>query len=155
MKKLLLFLGALTLSGCLDATGPSSSDPATETFATSLGVDLTQMTKTSSGTYYKDEFVGTGAQLSNPTTSTNVNVDYSGYIKNGTLFDTNTGVSFPLGGLIVGFIDGMIGMKVGGTRLIVIPSELGYGNSTQTTPRATIPPNSTLIFRVKLNAFTL
>jgi FKBP-type peptidyl-prolyl cis-trans isomerase FkpA len=155
MKRLLLLFGALTLSGCLDATtGPTTSDPATETFATSLGVNISQMTKTTAGTYYKDEFVGTGTQLTTPQTTTSVNVDYSGYLTNGTLFDTNTGTSFPLGGVIVGFVDGMIGMRVGGTRLIVIPSALGYQNSTQTTPRATIPPNSTLVFRIKLNSFT-
>ena len=84
-----------------------------------------------------------------------MSVDYSGYLPDGTLFDQGTGITFPLGGVIFGFVDGMIGMKVGGTRLIVIPSELGYGNSTSTTSRGvTIPKNSTLVFRIKLNSFT-
>lgn len=154
MKRLALLLGTLSLAACLDTTGPTPSDPASDTYAASLGVDLTKMTKTTSGTYYLDESVGTGTALTTPQTITQVNVDYSGYLTNGTLFDTSTGATFQLGGVIFGFVDGIVGMKPGGTRLIVIPSELGYGNSTQTTSRAKIPANSTLVFRIKLNSFT-
>ena len=154
MKRLFLLLGTLALAGCLDTTGPTPSDPTKDTFASSLGVDLTKMQQTASGTYYQDLSLGTGTALTNPTTATTVNVDYSGYLPNGTLFDTGTGSSFALGGVIVGFVDGIIGMQPGGTRLIVIPSDLGYGNSTQTTGRATIPANSTLVFKIKLNSFT-
>ena len=153
MKRLLLLLCTVTLSGCLDTSLATPSDPTKDTFAASLGVDLSKMTKTASGTYYRDQFVGTGDQLTTPQTTTTVNVDYSGYLTNGTLFDTGTAVSFQLGGVIFGFVDGMVGMKAGGTRLIVIPSDLGYGNSTQTTARTTIPANSTLVFVIKLNSF--
>ena len=154
MKRFFLLLGAVMLTGCLDTTGPTPSNPSTETFASTLGVNISNMQKTASGTYYVDEVVGTGAALSAPQTNTTVNVDYSGYLKSGTLFDSGSNISFQLGGVILGFVDGMVGMKTGGTRLIVIPSELGYGNSTQNTNLTTIPPNSTLIFRVKLNGFT-
>lgn len=154
MKRLFLLLGTLALAGCLDTTGPNPSDPATETFAPSLGVNISSMTVTQNGTYFKDEVVGTGTALTNPQTTTTVNVDYTGYLTDGTIFDANTSSSFQLGGVIFGFVDGMVGMAPGGTRLIVIPSDLAYGNSTQTTARTTIKPNSTLVFRVKLNSFT-
>lgn len=155
MKRLLLLLGAVSLVGCLDTTGPAASNPANETFATSLGINISQMSVTQNGTYFIDSVVGTGTQITNPQTTTNVNVDYVGYLSDGTIFDANNGASFPLGGVIVGFVDGMVGMKVGGTRLIVIPSDLAYGNSTQTTGRGvTIKPNSTLVFRIKLNSVT-
>jgi FKBP-type peptidyl-prolyl cis-trans isomerase len=156
MKRLFLLLGALSLSACLgDATGPTPSNPATETFASSLGVNLTDgsFKKTASGTYYKDLTVGTGTALNAPTATTEVDVTYTGWLKSGSQFDTGTNLKFALGGVIFGFVDGMLGMNVGGERLVVIPSELAYGNTTQNGPTATIPPNSTLIFRIKLNSF--
>jgi FKBP-type peptidyl-prolyl cis-trans isomerase len=47
---------------------------------------------------------------------------------------------------VAGLHDGMVGMRVGGVRKIVIPSALGYGNQ----PRSSIPPNSTLVFDIRL-----
>ena len=56
--------------------------------------------------------------------------------------------TFPLDGVIAGWQQGVPGMKVGGTRLLVIPGELGYGEQgTQG-----IPPNETLIFVVQLES---
>ena len=155
MKRLLLLLGAVSLVGCLDMTSPSGSNPATESFASSLGVNISQMSVTQNGTYFIDSVVGTGTQITNPQTTTTVNVDYVGYLTDGTVFDANTNTPFPLGQVIVGFVDGIVGMKVGGTRLIVIPSDLAYGNTTQTTGKGvTIKPNSTLVFKIKLNSVT-
>ena len=55
-------------------------------------------------------------------------------------------ISFPLDGLIQGWIQGLPGMKVGGQRLLVIPGDLGYGPQGQ----GTILPNETLVFVVQL-----
>ena len=55
-------------------------------------------------------------------------------------------ISFPLDGLIQGWIQGLPGMKVGGQRLLVIPGDLGYGPQGQ----GTILPNETLVFVVEL-----
>ena len=152
MKRAFLLFGALALAGCLDTSAPApGSDPATETFATSLGVNIASMQKTPSGTYYQDIVVGTGNALTVPpaTAATQVTVDYTGWLKTGEQFDTGTGKPFQLGGVIYGFADGMIGMNVGGDRLIVVPSDLAYGNSSN----GSIPGRSTLVFRVKLKAF--
>lgn len=77
---------------------------------------------------------------------------YGTLASDGTLFDENftkdTAFTFPLGGgqVIQGWDKGLEGMKVGGTRRLVIPSNLAYGESGQ----GSIPPNSDLVFVVKL-----
>ena len=92
--------------------------------------------------------VGTGAEAKPGTV---VTVDYVGKLTDGTVFDTSVGkqpLTFTLGeqGIIPGFQIGVNGMKVGGERLLAIPPSLGYG----TQQVGTIPPNSTLVFEVKL-----
>ncbi|MDO8561884.1 MAG: FKBP-type peptidyl-prolyl cis-trans isomerase [bacterium] len=92
--------------------------------------------------------VGTGAEAK---PGTQVSVEYTGKLTDGTVFDSNVGKAplvFTLGaqGIIPGFQIGVNGMKVGGERLLAIPPSLGYGAQQV----GTIPPNSTLIFDVKL-----
>ena len=155
-------LGAMALVGCLDTTAATpvpvaGSNPATETFAANLGVNIAQMTKTVNGTYFKDITLGTGTPLTAPpaTQNTLVAFTYIGWLKNGTVFDSGTVTlanQVPLGGLIGGFTDGILGMNIGGDRLLVIPSDNAYGNSTKQTKFTIIPSNSTLVFRIKLTA---
>lgn len=78
-------------------------------------------------------------------------VNYIGVLPNGTVFDSSQGrgpFTFTLGGgqVIKGWDTGLIGMKVGGTRLIAIPPELAYGERAI----GQIPANSSLIFQVEL-----
>jgi FKBP-type peptidyl-prolyl cis-trans isomerase len=148
MKRLALLLASLSLAACsLQTTEVPNipSDPATETFASGLGVDIPTMTKTANGAYYKELSVGTGATL---TGTPLILYTYAAYLKNGAMFQSNA-VTVPqsLAGLVFGMQEGMQGMKVGGERLIVIPSALGYGNTTGLP----IPPNSTVIFDVRLD----
>jgi FKBP-type peptidyl-prolyl cis-trans isomerase len=79
-----------------------------------------------------------------------INVKYKGALaSNGEVFDSNQdGVEFPLneGGLIQGWIEGVPGMKVGGKRKLVIPSEKGYGEQGT----GGIPPNADLVFEIEL-----
>jgi FKBP-type peptidyl-prolyl cis-trans isomerase len=153
MKRLFLLLATITLAGCgLESTGPANNptDPATETFASSLGIDLSTMTETSSGDYYKDLTVGTGNVINGDAI---VAFTYSGYLKDGTQFQTgaiNLSDNEAVSALILGMQDDLQGMRVGGRRQMVIPSEFGYGNATVTG----VPPNSTLIFDVTLTAIT-
>lgn len=136
-----------------DVTGlEPPSDPATETFASSLNVDLTQMSKLASGTYVQDITTGTGAEVLAGTDT--VWVNYAGHLKDGTLFDSGTNARFVPASLVSGFQAGLIGMKVGGERLMVIPSAQGYGGTSVKNPatgKVIIPRQSTLIFRVTLN----
>jgi FKBP-type peptidyl-prolyl cis-trans isomerase len=109
------------------------------------------MTKTPSGLRYRDTNVGSGAAAQPGHT---VSVHYTGWLTNGTKFDSsrdrNEPFDFPLGGgrVIKGWDEGVAGMKIGGRRLLVIPPNLAYGPSG-TGP---IPPNSTLVFDVELLA---
>lgn len=79
---------------------------------------------------------------------------YGTLASNGTLFDENftkkTLFQFQLGAgqVIPGWDQGLVGMKVGGTRRLVIPADLAYGSQAQ----GSIPANSTLVFVVKLVA---
>ncbi len=82
-----------------------------------------------------------------------VTVHYTGWLKNGTQFDSSLTrgepFQFPLGAgrVIPGWDQGVAGMKEGGKRKLTIPSALGYGARGAGD---LIPPNSTLIFEVKL-----
>lgn len=83
-----------------------------------------------------------------------LSVNYTGWLQDGTKFDSSIDrgqtYDFPLGAgqVIAGWDEGVVGMKVNGTRLLVIPPSLGYGS----TPNGPIPANSTLIFEVQLVA---
>jgi len=95
--------------------------------------------------------VGTGAPV---VTGNTVSVQYTGWLANGKKFDssydhggTPVSVQVGLGKVIRGFDLGLIGMRLGGTRRLIIPAKLGYG--AQGSP-PTIPPNATLIFDITL-----
>ena len=132
-----------------DSTGVTAATVEGTTFASSLGVNLAASTRTTNGAYIRDIIVGPGAVVAAGQT---LNVKYSGYLANGTLFDTNTSAStfltFRLGasGLIAGFDEGVPGMHVGGTRQLLIPPALGYGPNDY----GPIPGNSVLVFTVQL-----
>jgi peptidylprolyl isomerase len=100
-----------------------------------------------------DEVVGTGTEA---VSGKKVTVNYTGTLENGTKFDSNTDPAFGhvqpfdftlgTGDVIKGWDQGVVGMKVGGKRKLLIPPALGYGSQSA----GTIPPNSTLIFEIEL-----
>jgi FKBP-type peptidyl-prolyl cis-trans isomerase FkpA len=101
-----------------------------------------------------DLVVGTGATAA---TGNNVTVAYTGWLHDsskaaakGSQFDSGT-ITFVLGAgrVIRGWDQGLVGMRVGGQRRLVIPPDLAYGSSS---PGAGIPPNATLVFDVTLNS---
>jgi len=101
------------------------------------------------GLVITDEVVGTGPEAMPGST---VLVHYVGTLEDGTEFDSNTAGDTPFsftlgeGRVIKGWDAGVVGMKVGGTRTLVIPSDLAYGPAGQ----GSIPPNATLFFTVEL-----
>lgn len=107
-------------------------------------------TKTASGLEYWDIKVGTGEVAQS---GKHVKVDYTGWLTNGKKFDSSVGTGKPfdfmLGAsqVIKGWDEGVAGMKVGGKRQLRIPPDLAYGKGGYST---VIPPNSTLIFDVRL-----
>ena len=98
-----------------------------------------------------DVEVGTGAEVQPGATIT---AHYTGALcKNGIIFqsslDFGNAITFPLDGVIAGWTRGVPGMKVGGTRRLIIPAEMAYGASS---PASNIPANSDLVFDIDLVA---
>ncbi|MFW9617830.1 FKBP-type peptidyl-prolyl cis-trans isomerase [Aquabacterium sp.] len=109
---------------------------------------------TTSGLQYEDVTVGSGAEAK---AGNFVSVHYTGWLYEGGVrgakFDSSKDrgqpFEFPLaaGHVIRGWDEGVQGMKVGGTRILVIPPQLGYGARGA---GGVIPPNATLMFEVEL-----
>jgi FKBP-type peptidyl-prolyl cis-trans isomerase len=142
-------VACVSLAACLPETHQCQdipSDPSTETFAPSLGVNLAQMERTNLGDYRSDLVVGTGPLLS---ALAQVEIHYTAYLVDGTMIDQFLDAPVPLNlstQSTIGLADGMLGMNVGGQRLIVVPSELALG----ACQNGTVPANSTIIYRVEL-----
>ena len=135
-----LVVSTAVLGGCGDGI---TAIEDTE-FAASLGINLAAMTRTSSGLYYQDIETGEGE----PATSGNaVEVAYTGWLSDGTQFDSGS-LTFTLGAgrVVAGFDEGVQGMRVSGVRRIVIPPALGYGSQA----RGAIPPDSILVFQIEV-----
>lgn len=98
-----------------------------------------------------DTVVGDGAEVPEGATIT---AHYTGALcADGTIFqsshDFGDAISFGLNQVIAGWTKGVPGMKIGGTRRLVIPSEMAYGSARAS---ASIPPNSDLVFDIELVA---
>jgi FKBP-type peptidyl-prolyl cis-trans isomerase FkpA len=105
--------------------------------------------KTASGLVYVPIKVGTGES---PTAEDKVKVNYEGTLRDGTVFDSSIQrgepVSFPLGGVIPCWTEGVQKMKVGGKSKLVCPADLAYGDQGQ----GPIPGGAALVFEVELLA---
>ena len=111
--------------------------------------NMDNFTTTADGLKFFDEITGVGVQANSGNT---VTVNYLGTLENGTKFDSSYDRKTPfttqigVGQVIKGWDEGIVGMKVGGKRKLIIPPNLGYGSQNL----GSIPPNSTLIFEVEL-----
>lgn len=100
----------------------------------------------------QDIVVGTGEVVKEGAT---VTAHYTGaLVKDGTIFQSshdgpNQPIEFPLSGVIQGWTLGVPGMKVGGTRRLIIPAAQAYGSQS---PAANIPANSDLVFDIEITA---
>lgn len=144
----LLLAVPFAVSGC----GTDSSEiPTIEatTFAASLGVNLAASTKTVNGLYYRDTSVGSGAVVS---AGQQLGMRYTLWLPNGTQVESNANGApyvFRLGtgAVIDGWDQGIPGMKVGGTRQLILPPSLAYGAAG--SPPA-IGSNAILVFSVQV-----
>lgn len=136
MKRFLLVLALLLVAACggNDTTGPT-------------------VTTTSAPYSQTDLVVGTGTVAA---AGNLVTVAYAGWLHDsskpdakGSQFDSSSSYSFRLGtgAVIRGWDVGVVGMRVGGQRRLVLPPDLAYGSSGY----AAIPPNATLVFDITLN----
>lgn len=157
-----LIIAAVPMAGCASGGGAPETSSTTgggprvlsqiemTTFSPSLDVQLDSMTKHPSGLYIQDFATGTGPVATRGKT---VVVRYKGFLPDGTLFDggpDGSEITFTLGSnrTIKAWEEGLLGMRVGGQRRLIVPPHLGYGSQGA----GPIPPNSVLVFDVQLIA---
>lgn len=151
MMRLRFSLGLVVLLG-LSACAPSVPAPAGGTAGSGGAPEAPKTVTTASGLQYIDTKLGDGAEAK---TGQRVSVHYTGTLDDGKKFDSskdrNQPFDFQLGaGMVIkGWDEGVAGMKVGGSRKLIIPMELAYG--PQGRP-PTIPPAARLTFEVDLLA---
>lgn len=129
------------------SAAPVAGDVATTTFSPRLEIDLSKMYRRPSGLYVQDMTQGNGAVALSGRTAV---VKYAGYFPDGRSFDSGE-ITITLGQnkVIRAWEDGVLGMRVGGTRRLVTPPHLAYG--ARGNP-PTIPPNAVLVFDMQLSA---
>ena len=92
------------------------------------------------------------------TPSSTITVHYTGWLTNGTIFDSNESpavpATFPLANLIQGWKTGLLGLQIGGERRLFIPSNQAYGAAGRPMATPPIPPNADLVFDIKLISTT-
>jgi hypothetical protein len=146
---------ALVLAGGLSTLAACGGSPVElevieeVSFAPSLGIDLAAFTRLPSGVYIRDHVVGSGRVIAAGDVAT---VQYTGWLRTGAQFDSGvyvydygvTNARTP----IAGWVLGMEGMAVGGTRTLIIPPEHAYGARAV----GPIPAGSVLVFRVTLQS---
>lgn len=150
MKRVISLVLLLFITTACAAGGSSSAiAPESISFAPSLQVDLSAMERTSTGVYFRDLSVGQGPAARR---GQQVGVHFAGFLPDGTPIDAVAPPSAPVefvvgeGRVIRGWESGIVGMRVGGQRQLVIPAAQAYGGRRV----GQVPPNATLVFVIKL-----
>ena len=150
MHRILLLL---SLAACApkepDVISNTPASIAEAKFASTLDIDIEKFDTNASGLYWRDLEAGDGAVVR---AGQVVSVNYDGRFPDGSPFDASDPgdpIRFPIGvgRVITGWDQGLVGMKIGGKRQLIIPPALGYGS--QGSPPV-IPPNATLVFTVEV-----
>ena len=149
-----MLFAAIFTTACLSTTdvpppGPPSN-PATDSFAASLNIKLDSMRKLNDDLYIQDLITPDSGRTAQAGDS--LSAEYTLWLPNGAQIETTDGhgvfeFRLGVGRVIAGWDQGVLGMTVGGVRRLVIGSNLGFGPN----PPVGIPPNSTLVFQVKLD----
>jgi FKBP-type peptidyl-prolyl cis-trans isomerase FkpA len=142
---LLMLAAAVTIPACSQKDAPLQADRKVAFKASPAAV------KTPSGLLYEELEIGKGAS---PAAGRQVLVHYDGWLADGTKFDSSIDRGEPfaftigVGRVIQGWDEGVMTMKVGGKRRLIIPAQLAYGEAGAGGGK--IPPGATLIFEVEL-----
>jgi FKBP-type peptidyl-prolyl cis-trans isomerase FkpA len=157
----LLIIASLTLAGCntrqsevidlnADSKATQTLQPQTNEAQTKQGATMADYRGDVKELKIEDTVVGTGPEVKAGDT---IEVHYTGKLLDGKVFDSSiprgqtASFGIGIGQVIEGWDKGLIGMKVGGTRVLTIPPEMGYGARGA---GASIPPDASLIFEVQL-----
>lgn len=149
---LLLITTGIAIPACTQKENKSTMVPEQKTAPSTpqTAAPAGPYIKTASGLSFLDLKQGTGTS---PTAGKQVKVHYTGTLENGTKFDSSLDRGEPfiftigVGQVIPGWDEGVMSMKVGGKRKLIVPPQLGYGAHGA---GGVIPPNATLIFEVEL-----
>jgi peptidylprolyl isomerase len=152
MIMVFLLLAATLLFACAqkESAAPEQKKGGEDMAAKAAGNQSAGMVTTPSGLQYEELVPGSGAS---PQPGKMVTVHYTGWLTDGKKFDSsvdrNEPFSFRIGSgeVIRGWDEGVMSMKIGGKRKLVIPAALGYGAAGA---GGVIPPNATLVFEVIL-----
>lgn len=149
----LLSVALLMMQACGEASPTSTPTPLSGlplVEGAKIGEVVDVLVTTDSGLQYQDLKGGTGALA---IVGSAVTVHYTGWLEDGTKFDSSVDRAQPFafvlgrGQVIKGWDEGVLSMRVGGKRKLIIPSDLGYGDRGFGT---VIPPRATLVFEVEL-----
>jgi FKBP-type peptidyl-prolyl cis-trans isomerases 1 len=147
-KFILIGLGVVVLIA-LVLVGRNLENTSSVNEQASISTVFQNMQTNPSGLQWKDVTIGEGSEV---VTGSTVSVHYTGTLTNGTKFDSSydrgTPFTFTIGEgqVIAGWEEGLLGMRVGGKRELVIPPTLAYGDRDL----GVIPPHSTLQFVVEV-----
>lgn len=147
MKQLVFGLFSIALFASIGCNTEPQLDIDLEKIQKYLADNGLDAESTESGLHYIIEEPGTGED--SPNLSSEITINYKGYLLNGTVFDERDNQTFRLNQLIKGWQEGIQLMKPGGKAMLLIPSELGYGPGAV----GSIPPNSVLLFDIELLSF--
>jgi peptidylprolyl isomerase len=153
-------VGLLVISQTSSSSAPTTTTPPAETASSAGGNSVLCASQPPALTGVKDadvkslkledKMIGSGAEA---VSGKMVVMNYIGRLTDGTQFDTSCGKPSPFefnlgqGQVIAGWDQGIVGMKVGGIRRLIIPANLGYGAAGA---GGVIPPNAALVFDVEL-----
>ncbi|MGJ8745682.1 FKBP-type peptidyl-prolyl cis-trans isomerase [Polaribacter sp.] len=142
---LLLFFSIILFNSC------SSDDTPTFTVQTEADIinyieeNNLEATKTDSGLYYVINNEGTGNR---PNENSVVNIDYKGSFLDGTIYSQSDSTIIQIDQIIEGLKEGLQLFKEGGDGILILPSELAYGTSGNST--GSIPGGAVLVFDITL-----
>jgi len=149
-----LMAAVFATAGCTKAaetTAPSTAATETQEAPAAEPVTPTETVAAVTALEIDDLKKGKGDKVKAGDT---VSVHYTGWLLDGTKFDSSVDRGQPFefvvgqGLVIAGWDQGLVGMQKGGKRVLVIPSDMGYGDAG--TPDGTIPPGATLKFEIEL-----
>lgn len=149
MKWACIAVCVVAAAACGESSTQVEGEVITEvSFAPELGIDLADFTVLANGVHYRDAVEGDGDPViygAEPT------ITFTGWLSDGTVFAEGT-LSFVMGHfrMPVGFEEGMLNARVGGTRIILVPPEMGFGGIEQMHELGTmpVPAGSVLVYEV-------